>query len=131
MLYVSQVKLQSLFMNPRLNLIPTNISNDFAKLNQAVLHPDTFAKLKIPKQDRVYVKVKDFILNCGKAQEIPPDRLGLSKRARDFVYVNMTDPVAVEAFLIPIDRETGLSYIEFELQLQATVQPQEAIEIDD
>lgn len=69
-------------MLPRVELIPTNISNDLAKLNGAILHPDTYTKLNVAKQEKLYVKVKDFILTCAKSSDIAPDKIGLSKKAR-------------------------------------------------
>jgi hypothetical protein len=100
-------------MLSRLELIPTNISNDLAKLNQAVLHPDTYAKVKHPKQEKVYIKVKDFILTSTKSSEIPPDKIGISKKVREFLFVNMINPILVEGYVIPNDKETGLSFLEF------------------
>ena len=91
-------------MLPRLELIPTNISNELAKLNQAVLHPDTYARLKHPKQEKVYIKVKDFILTCNKSSDVPQDKIGLSKKVREFLFVNLINPIIVEGYVIPNDK---------------------------
>ena len=69
-------------MLPRLELIPKDIPNNYAKLNVAVLHPQTYAKLKAPQQEKVYVKVKEFILTCVAANDMLPDRIGMSKKIR-------------------------------------------------
>lgn len=58
------------------------------KLNQAGLRPKTYAKLEHPKR-RVYVKTKEFVLISTKSSEVVPDKIGLSQKARDSVFVSM------------------------------------------
>lgn len=106
-------------MLPRLELIPKDIPNEYAKLNVAVLHPQIFSKLKSPQQDKVYVKVKEFILTCMASNDMPLDRIGMSKKIREFVFVNMIDTIVVEGYLIPVDKETSLSYLQLELELKS------------
>lgn len=66
------------------------------------------------------------------ANDMPPDRIGMSKKVREFVFVNMIDPIVVEGYLIPIDKETGLSYLQFELELKSSVVPiTEPVQLED
>lgn len=41
----------------------------------------------------------------------------------------MTEPVAVQPYAIPVDRETSLAYLEFEIQFQNP--PNNVVELDD
>jgi len=54
------------------NLVPININNELAKLNQAILNPELFGKLKqLSKDQPVYLRIKDFILTCNQSPEVP------------------------------------------------------------
>jgi hypothetical protein len=50
------------------------------------------------------MRIKEFILTCNRSPEIPQDKIGLSKKAREFIYVNMTDAIPVAVYQIPLDR---------------------------
>lgn len=52
---------------PFLQLTPINISNELAKLNQAILNPELYNKLKTTGFNLVYVRIKDFIMTCGRS----------------------------------------------------------------
>lgn len=71
----------------------------------------------------MYVKIKNFILTCVAANDVTPDRIGMSKKIREYVFVNMIDPVIVEGYVIPIDKETGLSYLQLEVELKSSSSP--------
>lgn len=114
-------------------LVPININNELAKLNQAILNPELFSKLKqLTKDQSVYIRVKDFILTCNQSAEVPPGKLGLNKKTREYVYVNLVDPVPVNTYQIPVDRESSLAYLEFEIELQTALEDKTAkFSIDD
>jgi hypothetical protein len=40
------------------NLIPININNELGKLNQAILNPDLYNRLRGGKNEPVYLRVK-------------------------------------------------------------------------
>lgn len=106
--------------NNSFTLVPVNISNELAKLNQAILNPELYARLKqLAKDQPVYLRVKDFILTCNQSPEVPLEKIGLNKKTREYIYVNLVDPVMVSVYQVPSDRESSLAYLEFELSLQS------------
>ena len=81
------------------------------------------------KKEPIYVSLKSFIFTLAANPEFPDDSLGLGKLIRQLAKISLTDTFQLSLYIPPIDKETLLSQVKFEVDVLQCVTPN--LEIDD
>lgn len=91
-----------------MSFVVTNLPNNDFAVNNSVYLPRS-------KKGAPTVKINEKYFKCAFAEEMEPNKIGLSKNIRDYLGIELNQAVKVEPFQAANIEELDLSYLELEL----------------